>query len=351
MAVLVLLLFLKDLRTTLIIGISIPISVVATFFLMYRTGTTLNIMSLGGLALGVGHAGGQQPSLCWRPSSSDARQAKYRLPWRHREARCLRGGPRGHRLHPDHHRRLSSPWSSWRASPRSCSSRPWPVTVSFSLHRLAGGVADADPHDGRHFSGASAVRRHTPSQQYIPAPPPVGFAAGADDPCCSSPCLLSLILRPAVRFAAALGHQAHRLLLARPHVPAVFDRVMVGAVAAAYPSVLGFRVPSGPSAWWCWRWLSARRCWPRSLALVPKPGPQPHPRSSPRASSASWWSCPKARRWRPPTASWPTSQSGAGSTRTRIASYSFSSIAGGSRPVAHQQPAPRARTAPACRCA
>ena len=53
-AMLVLLLFLKDPRTTLIIGVSIPISVVATFFLMYRTGTTLNIMSLGGLALGVG---------------------------------------------------------------------------------------------------------------------------------------------------------------------------------------------------------------------------------------------------------------------------------------------------------
>ena len=53
-AILVLLLFLKDVRSTLIIGVSIPISVVATFFLMYRTGTTLNIMSLGGLALGVG---------------------------------------------------------------------------------------------------------------------------------------------------------------------------------------------------------------------------------------------------------------------------------------------------------
>jgi len=53
-AVLILLFFLKDLRSTLIIGISIPISIVATFFLMYRTGTTLNIMSLGGLALGVG---------------------------------------------------------------------------------------------------------------------------------------------------------------------------------------------------------------------------------------------------------------------------------------------------------
>jgi HAE1 family hydrophobic/amphiphilic exporter-1 len=53
-AIVILLLFLKDLRSTLIIAISIPLSVVATFFLMYRTGTTLNIMSLGGLALGVG---------------------------------------------------------------------------------------------------------------------------------------------------------------------------------------------------------------------------------------------------------------------------------------------------------
>ena len=53
-AMAVLLLFLKNLRSTLIIGVSIPVSIVATFFLMYRTGTTLNVMSLGGLALGVG---------------------------------------------------------------------------------------------------------------------------------------------------------------------------------------------------------------------------------------------------------------------------------------------------------
>jgi HAE1 family hydrophobic/amphiphilic exporter-1 len=53
-AILMLLFFLKDVRSTLIIGVSIPLSVVATFFLMYQTGTTLNIMSLGGLALGVG---------------------------------------------------------------------------------------------------------------------------------------------------------------------------------------------------------------------------------------------------------------------------------------------------------
>src|SRR5687767_3712393 len=54
-AVIVLLFFLKDLRSTLVIAITIPISVIATFFLMYRTGTTLNIMSLGGLALGIGN--------------------------------------------------------------------------------------------------------------------------------------------------------------------------------------------------------------------------------------------------------------------------------------------------------
>jgi HAE1 family hydrophobic/amphiphilic exporter-1 len=53
-AVIVLLFFLKDLRSTLIIGVSIPISIIATFFMMYQVGTSLNIMSLGGLALGVG---------------------------------------------------------------------------------------------------------------------------------------------------------------------------------------------------------------------------------------------------------------------------------------------------------
>src|SRR5688572_166666 len=53
-AIVVLLFFLKDLRSTLVIGVAIPISIIATFFLMYRTGTTLNVMSLGGLALGVG---------------------------------------------------------------------------------------------------------------------------------------------------------------------------------------------------------------------------------------------------------------------------------------------------------
>ncbi len=54
LAILVLLLFLRDFRSTAIIAVSIPTSIVATFILMYRQGVSLNIMSLGGLALGVG---------------------------------------------------------------------------------------------------------------------------------------------------------------------------------------------------------------------------------------------------------------------------------------------------------
>ena len=54
LAVLVLLLFLKDLKPTLIIGITIPLSVMATFILMYFNKISINVMSLSGLALGVG---------------------------------------------------------------------------------------------------------------------------------------------------------------------------------------------------------------------------------------------------------------------------------------------------------
>lgn len=54
LAVLVLYLFLSDAKTTAIIGASIPISLLITFAPLNLTGITLNIMSLGGLALGVG---------------------------------------------------------------------------------------------------------------------------------------------------------------------------------------------------------------------------------------------------------------------------------------------------------
>jgi HAE1 family hydrophobic/amphiphilic exporter-1 len=46
--------FLRDLRSTVIISISIPISIIGTFALLYFGGFTLNTMTFGGLALGVG---------------------------------------------------------------------------------------------------------------------------------------------------------------------------------------------------------------------------------------------------------------------------------------------------------
>ncbi len=54
LAVFVLLFFLVNVRSTLVIALSIPISIIATFTLIYFNGFTLNVMSLGGLALGIG---------------------------------------------------------------------------------------------------------------------------------------------------------------------------------------------------------------------------------------------------------------------------------------------------------
>ena len=54
LAILILILFLKDLRPTFIIAVSIPISLVTAIVCMYFSGVTLNIISLSGLALGIG---------------------------------------------------------------------------------------------------------------------------------------------------------------------------------------------------------------------------------------------------------------------------------------------------------
>ncbi|MBV8489909.1 MAG: efflux RND transporter permease subunit, partial [Candidatus Eremiobacteraeota bacterium] len=54
LAVLIILLFLHSLRSTLIVAVSLPISVLGTFFASYMLNESLNIMTLGGLALAVG---------------------------------------------------------------------------------------------------------------------------------------------------------------------------------------------------------------------------------------------------------------------------------------------------------
>ncbi|GHV91738.1 multidrug ABC transporter [Spirochaetia bacterium] len=54
LAVVILFLFLRSIKPTIIIGISIPVSIVVTMMLMYFSGLTLNMMTLAGLILGVG---------------------------------------------------------------------------------------------------------------------------------------------------------------------------------------------------------------------------------------------------------------------------------------------------------
>ncbi|NMA85750.1 MAG: MMPL family transporter, partial [Tissierellia bacterium] len=54
LAIVILLIFLRDLKPTLIIAVSIPISIIFAIAMMYFTGITINVISLAGLALGVG---------------------------------------------------------------------------------------------------------------------------------------------------------------------------------------------------------------------------------------------------------------------------------------------------------
>lgn len=54
LAVLVLIVFLRSFRSTLVIAITMPLSLLATFILIFFQGFTLNIVSFGGLALGIG---------------------------------------------------------------------------------------------------------------------------------------------------------------------------------------------------------------------------------------------------------------------------------------------------------
>jgi len=54
LAVVILLIFLRSFKTTLVIALSIPISIITTFVILYFSNITLNMMTIGGLALGIG---------------------------------------------------------------------------------------------------------------------------------------------------------------------------------------------------------------------------------------------------------------------------------------------------------
>ncbi len=129
---------------TLIVGVSIPISIVATFFLMYRTGTTLNIMSLGGLALGVGMLVDNAIVVL---ESIFRRREQGLSALEAAPAGRLRGRPGGDRVDPDHGRGLPAGGvprgDRGAALPRHGADR---VVLA---DRLAGRVADLDPDAGR----------------------------------------------------------------------------------------------------------------------------------------------------------------------------------------------------------
>ena len=54
LAIIVLAIFLKDVKPTLVVGISIPLSVLFAVVLMYFTNLDMNVMTLAGLSLGIG---------------------------------------------------------------------------------------------------------------------------------------------------------------------------------------------------------------------------------------------------------------------------------------------------------
>jgi HAE1 family hydrophobic/amphiphilic exporter-1 len=138
LAIFVLWLFLRDFRPTVVIATAIPLSVVATFVLMYRLGVSLNIMSLGGLTLGIG-------MLLDRRSGVDSPEVPGRsLPFGRRDRGDDRGRRRGHRLGPDDRRGLLPDrvrgGNRGTALPRSGAHR------HVQPARVAGRGRVADPH-------------------------------------------------------------------------------------------------------------------------------------------------------------------------------------------------------------
>lgn len=54
LAVIVLIVFLRDIKTALIVGVAMPVSIISTFTFLYMLGITINLLSLGGLTFAVG---------------------------------------------------------------------------------------------------------------------------------------------------------------------------------------------------------------------------------------------------------------------------------------------------------
>ena len=105
LAAAVILIFLRNLTSTMIISVAIPLSIMVTFIVLYFTGQTLNVFTLGGLALGIGRL----------VDDSIVELEKYPAPFKRYPATMdgdFRSGPRsGHAdfcLDGHHRRRVSA---------------------------------------------------------------------------------------------------------------------------------------------------------------------------------------------------------------------------------------------------
>ena len=118
LSILIIFLFLRDGWSTFVIGLSLPVSIIATFFFMDQLGLSLNVMSLGGLALATGLV--VDDSIVVLESIAKARE---------RGLGILAGGDRRHprsqhggrRVDADHGRGVPAAGVRARASPASCS--------------------------------------------------------------------------------------------------------------------------------------------------------------------------------------------------------------------------------------
>jgi len=158
LTVLVLLVFLRNVSSTLIISTAIPVSILATVLLMFWSGFTLNLMTFGGLALAVGML-------------VDSAIVVLENIFRHREE----GRPprlaaeeatnRGHGQHPDHDRRLPADVLHDRDRQRDVPAAG--LRGNLRPDVLAARCPDADPdvrgagvnHDPWHRSGRPRGKR------------------------------------------------------------------------------------------------------------------------------------------------------------------------------------------------
>ena len=183
LAVLVIFVFLRNVWFTLTIALSIPVSIVATFFLMGQAGISLNIMSLGGIALATGLLVDNGIVVLENISRYRAQGQGLRPG---RDSRRQRSRWRRDRLDADHDRGVPAAGLR-RGRGGSVVSRPG-ADRRVRTGRLAGGRHDADSDDGlgARRAGAAAGTRQQPVRALVRDPlcDPVetGPAASRPDP-------------------------------------------------------------------------------------------------------------------------------------------------------------------------